>query len=986
MIALPLRRRRGPILTLALVALVVSAALTGLAGILSVTTTQQLREVLAHSEPDAGTMLVKTRVTDDPGAQRLAAAEHFRRLPVGITVTETVRSPPLPTAESVVDSVIVGPDDGQLRIVDGTKPDAASSVAQGILRADAAERLGLGAGDALTIAGVAVMLTGTWEPADPNAPEWFGDPSGAAGDVVGPLLVDPAQLADFGVAPFAQWVLTPDRGTITPSALGVLAHDLAVLPDALEHDPAVSERGIVTTGHLPDTLADLAETVASVETLFPVAVLLIVIASLIVLSQFTRLVASLRAAEFTLLRARGASLPQLVGSALAEAGAVNVVAAAIGAGIGALVVPGVAAWIPLLVTVAVTVLSGILHAAATFAVARRALGRTTAEGTGRRSRSILATGAVVVLVAFAAVSVYRLRSEAAPGPFSALAPTLTVLLLCVLALAVIGPIVGAAERLSSRRLRGALLPFALRHVSRGMPLYASVVVTLLLAGSLAALASAYSGTTAERRDVASAAAVGTDVRVHTPFAGQVSARDAKPAAPADVRAAASVLSEPLVIGESTVPMIAIGSALLPDVMSPVGGAADRSGIASALGSPDDGIPLPGGALILDVRITAAHAADVTVRAWTRGADGAFQVTGAAVAPTRAGKSQTATLELGDAGGALVGVDVIIVNPGAEPLSVSATVEAVRSGGQSLQLPAAWQSFVFGDADIGNPPAGDAPGFAAAIAPTLLGATMRLTPLHADARPVPAVLDAGTARRLGVATGDALVARIEGSGRTVTLAVAGTTPVVPGAPDGGLIVDLAQLNERFFTTSDALPRPNERWLASPRPDSTARALTAASAGSDSVRARTSADASAIALPASLALWGGAIGAAALAVLAVVAASLSISRARRSEPLILRGLGLPRPALRGIRSLELLVVIAVALVLGVGCGVAVSLLTIDVLAAGVVPGVPAAVGLGVGFSVLPLAGLLAATAAVALVCSLLVAGTGTRRAAGPRDTRS
>ncbi|MFD8077266.1 FtsX-like permease family protein [Streptomyces sp. NPDC059718] len=237
----------------------------------------------------------------------------------------------------------------------------------------------------------------------------------------------------------------------------------------------------------------------------------------VVLLMAAGLSAARRRAEFTLLRARGISLPVLTGRLLAESAVVAVPSAAAGLAVALFLLPAervaLAVWSAAAVAVLATV-SLPLRAAAT---ARRPRPEQREDIVARRPsrRRTVAELAVVVVVAGAVVAL-RQRGTADGGAdvLTAAAPVL----LAMVAALVLLRLYPWPVRLLARpfaRLNGAVLHLGLARAGRApsttaLPLLAVLVALTVTSFGGSVLAGVESG-----RDHAAVTAVGADARVQS---------------------------------------------------------------------------------------------------------------------------------------------------------------------------------------------------------------------------------------------------------------------------------------------------------------------------------------------------------------------------------------------------------------------------------------------------------------------------------------
>src|SRR5699024_6375640 len=129
------------------------------------------------------------------------------------------------------------------------------------VHAAAAESLGLGVGDTVTVGDHELTVAGTWLPADPESPYWYGaalETTGINGSAYGPFVVAEAALTADGAAPLARGRVTPVASSLAPADLPVLAEALPQLGDILDNDEAFDVRGVVVRNGLAETATELS--------------------------------------------------------------------------------------------------------------------------------------------------------------------------------------------------------------------------------------------------------------------------------------------------------------------------------------------------------------------------------------------------------------------------------------------------------------------------------------------------------------------------------------------------------------------------------------------------------------------------------------------------------------------------------------------------------------------------------------------------------
>lgn len=485
-------------------------------------------------------MLVQTRIADDPVAQDVAA----RRLitdafaPAQVRIQQTLVSEPRPVAGhdgrlvAMAGQALLSTDERFAELIDvvaGTWPSSprADGSIGGALHRGAAERYGVGVGDTLVVDDSSVVVEAVWQPVDPQAAFWFGDPQVVTGVVdtqVGPLVVHPDAITQFGDTPFTRWTVQPDPGRIEPDDLPLLAEAAATL-DRTMATPEVAVRGMTVEGDLAPTTATAGRQLATARALNVIPVVLLLLVSVIAVVQIARMQAAARAAEVELFIARGASRRQVLTWSLLESVVVATLATALGVGLALglmRLVPAGEQPEPVVVRAGLAAGLAVLAALAAISVlqVRAVARRSLTDRSGRTGQ--VALGTLVLTVGAAALAWWQLRRYGSPLVVTADgerhtdllaggAPALLLAACAVLSMALLAPLGRVVEALTrpSRRLTGHL---AASQVSRRLVVYAVPVVLTVLATGATTVASLYAATSVGLRDDLAALGQGAQVR------------------------------------------------------------------------------------------------------------------------------------------------------------------------------------------------------------------------------------------------------------------------------------------------------------------------------------------------------------------------------------------------------------------------------------------------------------------------------------------
>jgi putative ABC transport system permease protein len=384
-------------------------------------------------------------------------------------------------------------------------------------------------------------VTGVLAPKEPRSSFWSADPVAAA----------PALNAGPGVPPTTWWV-----GAVFVGAdeVATLQSDFVALNLQLEWQVPLS-LGQVDADQAPGVLADLnrattqtmtmppglsptATTLtigsgdiavlntfltaqAAVEAVLSLLFVGLAVIGVVVLLLASRMVVARRAVEYTLLRARGASLRQLALRTLADTAVAVIPAAVAGAGIAILLTPGgtstLAPWLS-----GVTVLVALFGPALIAVVRYRPVRRSQAghPGAGWRASARLAAArravAELTLVLLAVGGLVVLHAQGLPAGglnvYASAAPVLVAIPAALVVMRVYPLVVRIVARLSARRARvtGFLASARASRAAAGSVLPA---FALVLALTLAAFAGMVRDTVDHGEASASWQAAGADAVV-----------------------------------------------------------------------------------------------------------------------------------------------------------------------------------------------------------------------------------------------------------------------------------------------------------------------------------------------------------------------------------------------------------------------------------------------------------------------------------------
>lgn len=523
------------------------------------------------------------------------------------------------------------------------------------LHTTAADLLGLAAGDRVVLeragtAPIEVEIVALVEPVDRFAEIWWDQPvfrdgvsANGSFTEIGPFFVDPAAFAALGGSANIRWRVIPDPATITTDDIQSLRRGVAGMETAIG-DRLDATNLVVDTG-LPGLLATTDTAIGSTGAVIAAILLQLVGVALYGVGLSASVLASSRAVETSMLRARGATPAQLGTMAALEAVLIAAPAVVLGPWVGSRVVELVERWGPVAQTdldlrptvgpaawVAAIAVGVVVVGIVTWPAVRSARGFARSQAARARPDSALPmqrTGLDVVVAALAIIGLWRLSASSAAtsdlggrlgtDPVLVLAPTLGVVAGSLLTLRLISLVATAVQRVTAR---SAALPMALAgwEIARRPGRTARTSVLIVLSVTVGTFAAVHGASWQESLRDQADAAVSVDVLV-TP--------DPRPAAtlpqpyvadayvqldgvdeviPVDrptAAVSAELSSVPVVLTDT----VALGTALRlrPDLYGDVGSPDDFAVLhrPTDLGAIDLGEPT--GDLVLHYRLAAAPA-------------------------------------------------------------------------------------------------------------------------------------------------------------------------------------------------------------------------------------------------------------------------------------------------------------------------------------------------------------------------------------------
>ncbi len=393
------------------------------------------------------------------------------------------------------------------RLPAGGEAAGPRTVVQVAVTTDTAARLGLRVGARLDTGTVELVVTGIIRPADPAAAFWTQSAAAAS-----PVLSQGSSAQQYwsgavfigaGALPLIESTLDPSEMQVTwvyAAALGGLTAEAASNLDASLDSMASSGATFLIAG-IPITAAVTSQIpsvlipfIAGESAAAPVLELLYVslaVLGAVVVLLGARLVAQRRAAEFTLMRARGAALYQLGWLVLRASVIVAAVAGAAAAVLAISLTPGdgdaVGWWLAGL-TIAVTLAGPLLISVVPQRVAAPVAERPRRRA-GGRNRAVRRIVVETVLVAVAAGGLIVLRdqglSSGSSGLYTSAAPVLLAVGVAVVVLRCYPPLVRELARIAGRS-RGVVAFVGLARATRTppgsvLPWFALVLVLAMVA-------------------------------------------------------------------------------------------------------------------------------------------------------------------------------------------------------------------------------------------------------------------------------------------------------------------------------------------------------------------------------------------------------------------------------------------------------------------------------------------------------------------------
>jgi len=399
------------------------------------------------------------------------------------------------------------------RLPAGGSPAGRQTVVQAAVTTATAARFGLRVGSRLNAGPVQLVVTGIIRPADPASAFWAQAPAAASPGLtqapssqlpywLGAVFIGPGALplvestlqADEMVV---NWVYAAALGRLTAgqaSGLEASAGSMVTSGATLIAPASGNPVTVTIASQIPSILSPfIAGESAAAPVLELLYVSLAVMGAVVVLLG-ARLVAQRRAAEFTLMRARGAALYQLGWLVLRASVVIAAVAGAAAAALAVRLTPGdrdAVGWWLAGITIAMTLIGPVLISVVPQRVAARATGR--AGGAVRRAggrqhaarRIVIETALVAVAIGGLVVLRNQGLSSGGNGLYTSTAPVLIAIIVAVFVLRCYPPLARELARIAGLS-RGVVAFVGLTRATRTppgtfLPSFALVLVLAMVA-------------------------------------------------------------------------------------------------------------------------------------------------------------------------------------------------------------------------------------------------------------------------------------------------------------------------------------------------------------------------------------------------------------------------------------------------------------------------------------------------------------------------
>ena len=427
--------------------------------------------------------------------------------------------------------------------VSGSEPGKQAVVQAAVTTATAA-RFGLRVGARLTAGSVQLVVTGIIRPTNPASTFWSEDPVAARPALtqaaapqlpywIGAVFVGPGALplieANLGpVEMQVTWAYTAALGGLTAGQANGLEASVSSLVSsgATVIIPAGNPATVTISSQIPAILSPFIAGESAVAPALELLYVSLAVIGAVVVLLGARLVAQRRAAEFTLMRARGAALYQLGWLVLRASVVIAAAAGAVAAVLAIGLTPGdgdaVGWWLAGL-TIAVTLVGPVLISVVPQRVAAPATGRAGGGGAARRAAGRRpAARRIIVEIALVAVAIgglVVLRNEGLSsgnsGLYTSAAPVLVAIPVAVVLLRCYPLLARELARIAGRS-RGVVAFVGLTRATRTPPGIVLPAFALVLVLAMVAFPDMVSTSVTRSQVAASWQQVGADAIIQAP--------------------------------------------------------------------------------------------------------------------------------------------------------------------------------------------------------------------------------------------------------------------------------------------------------------------------------------------------------------------------------------------------------------------------------------------------------------------------------------
>ena len=530
---------------------------------------QALQRVIATSQPVDRTIsgtVPETAATDQSGqvlATDIAAAGTDLRARLAAVGVQPASDPPawaglttgdVPTT-GTAQSAGYGPPQFELtyrtalarysQIVAGRLPVGGSlagprAVLQAAVTTVTAARFGLRVGSRLNVGPVQLVITGLIRPASPAAVFWTDDPDAARpaltpGSSSQPAYWIGAAFIGPGALPLIEsrlgtdemlvtWVYAVTLSHLTAGQAGgfaasvgsLVSSGITVVPPGFENPVSVP-----IISRIPSVVSPFIASEGAVAPVLELLYVSLAVMGAAVVLLGAQLVAQRRAAEFTLMRARGAALYQLGWLVLRASVLIAAVAGAAAAALGVTLTPGDSdpvGWWLAGITIVVTLVGPVLISVVPQRVAAPVTGRARRRSGGRRPaarRIVIETALVAVAIGGLVVLRNQGVGSGNSGLYTSMAPVLVAIPVAVVVLRCYPPLARQLARLAGLS-RGVVAFVGLARATRTPPGTVLPAFALVLVLAMVAFPDMISTSVTRSQVAASWQQIGADAVVSAP--------------------------------------------------------------------------------------------------------------------------------------------------------------------------------------------------------------------------------------------------------------------------------------------------------------------------------------------------------------------------------------------------------------------------------------------------------------------------------------